>query len=397
MPTLATLDNCTGCGVCSFKCSKKCISMECNSIGTIVPVINIMECVECGNCEQVCPALNKVEKTKPMRAYAAWNVDYEQRRTSASGGIAAAIYKYAVKQGVKVIGASQNEDWSVTYKIVDNETEISQFKNSRYVFSEPYHIYSELKQLLKDDEKVLMVGLPCQIAAIRKLYPNNQNLFLIDIVCHGIMSTSYLRQHISSLELSLKSKASRMSFRAPEKGTSNYFFTLYDNDGKIFYSKRSADGDVYNIAFHRSIAYRDNCYNCQYACPERVSDLTLGDYHGLGMKSPVEYDDKDVSVILVNTVKGKEIIDAVRAQGLIHMDSRPVDEPIEGDRQLRHPSPKTRQHEDFAKLIVKNNGDFEKSIKGVISRANKREKINFVINLPRRIICEINRILKGKK
>ena len=87
---------------------------------------------------------------------------------------------------------------------------------------------------------------------------------------------------IQSLEKMIGEKANRMSFRSPEKGTENYFFTLYNNRDEIIYAKRSIDGDSYNIGFHRAISYRENCYHCRFACPERVSDITLGDYHGLG-------------------------------------------------------------------------------------------------------------------
>lgn len=39
--------------------------------------------------------------------------------------------------------------------------------------------------------------------------------------------------------------------------------------------------DKYTLAFLNSINYTENCYNCQYAKIERVSDLTIGDSWGV--------------------------------------------------------------------------------------------------------------------
>ncbi len=392
MPQLAPYEHCTGCGACAFKCPKNCITMPCDSIGSKIPVVDPTKCIECGNCERACPALNLPQSHRPTHAYAAWNLNSEERKTSASGGIAAAIYKYGIEQGWAVVGASQNEDWSVTHKCVECLSDIGQFKNSKYVFSEPYNVYSKIKEKLHNGRRVIMIGLPCQIAAMKKLFPKNENLLLIDVVCHGIMPATYLTQHISTLEKVLGKKASRMSFRAPEKGTANYFFTLYDND-QIIYSKRIVDGDIYNIAFHQGIAYRENCYHCQYARPERASDITLGDYHGLGIKDHAGYDATDVSVVLTNTSKGEQFINEVHKCGLITIDSRPVEEPIEGDAQLRRPTPKPDLRKDFEKLIFKYDGNFVLTIKMVLRRRNIRTRLRAVRQLPKRIVKKAFRVL----
>lgn len=373
MPELAAHVDCTGCGACAFRCPRNCIRMQEDVIGVVYPQIDRSLCIECGACEKACPILDPVEFHDSELCYAAWNNDQQERRLSASGGIATAIYKEALSRGFAVIGAMQNSDWTVAHKFIRSFADIGPFKNSKYVFSHAYDIFHKVKLLLKDSKHVLMIGLPCQIAAMRKLFAYDDNLVLIDLVCHGSCPTKYLRQHILSLESVLEQKAVTMSFRAPEKGTENYYFTLYNADGEIFYSKRSVDGDMYNFAFHRAISYRENCYNCRYARPDRVSDITLGDFHGLGKLQPCAYSEKKVSTILVHTSKGREFIDSIVRSGNIHVEKRPVEESVMGDAQLRRPSPKTKARLDFERFIVSTNGDFVLSISKVKKRMAQRE------------------------
>ena len=129
---LAAPDVCTGCGACAFRCPKHCIEMRENEIGIVLPVVDTSECIECHSCEKVCPILNKVDSCKPTIAYAAWSNDEDERLTSASGGIATEMYKYAVENGYAVVGASQNEDFTVTHRITTKLSELGQFKNSKY-------------------------------------------------------------------------------------------------------------------------------------------------------------------------------------------------------------------------------------------------------------------------
>ena len=381
MPQLVPHDICTACGACMSICPQKAINMRADRSGSLYPEIDSSLCIECNLCKKNCPIENSCDYNYPQKCYAAWNVIDEERKTSASGGIAIAMYEYALKHEFVCIGAVQEADFSVVHKIARKKYELKAFKNSKYVFSNAYDVFPEVKHLLRQKQNIIVIGLPCQIAAFRKLFPKFENLLLIDIVCHGSVPTIYLQQHIHALEVEHKQKASRMSFRAPEKGTATYHFTLYNNKGDLFYSKRSIDGDKYNIAFHRAIAYRENCYKCNFARPERVSDITLGDYHGLGIKQSCTYTQDEVSVILANTYKGLQFVEQLKSDGCIHAEQRLVEEPIMGDAQLRRPSPKSIQRYDFETYLVKTNGNFEVSMNNVLKKQRRREKIEHIKNI----------------
>lgn len=393
MIKLAEKEECTGCGVCAFKCPKRCITMTEDIKGIIYPIINKDSCIECHSCEQICPILNPPTNHYPLKCYAAWNNNKQERQTSASGGIAIAIYKWAIKHNYLCIGVSMNSDFSATFKIAQNIEQLNTFKNSKYVFSEPYHIYPELSDFLKQGKKAVIIGLPCQIAAFKKAF-NKYNAIFIDLVCHGIVPTLYLQQHINYTRKQLKKDVKRVSFRAPEMGTETYHFTLYDANNTIVYSKRTSDGDIYNYGFHKAISYRENCYHCKFAQPRRCSDITLGDFHGLGKLAPCNYNEKKVSNILINSNQGLALISELIQNNTLYADERPIEEPIQGDLQLQRPSIKTKQRYDFEKISSSSKKfNYNIIIQKVITKSKIRERKNKIIQPFKSIYKRLKKII----
>lgn len=396
MIRLADIDLCTACGACAAQCPRSCITMTEGDDGIILPLLDTNTCIECHSCEKVCPVLNVPERHEPQQAYAAWSNDAEERRTSASGGVAIEIYKYAISKGWKVVGASQNEDFSVTHKVVSTIEELPPLKNSKYVFSDAYDAFDKIKSLLKEGERIVFIGLPCQVAALRNLFHDDEKLLLIEVVCHGTTPLSYLRQHIHYLELREGHIAKRMSFRDPNTDTYTYTFTLYDEKGEPFYAQQIKDGDTYQIGYHKAINYRENCYHCPFARTKRVSDICLSDYKGLGKYSHTSYSNKKVSCILVYSNKGQQIIDILIRNKQIHADEKPIQEPIEGDRQLREPSSKRYERLVFEKYMKNTYSDFEKAMKPIIKLMKVKEVFIYLKHLkhiPKRIINRLKNYL----
>ena len=394
MIKLAIHDACTGCGACAFKCPKQCISMKEDAIGQIYPVIDNMRCIECHSCEIVCPILNEPTPRKPEKAYAAWSNDEEERRTSASGGIAAEMYKHAVSNGWLAVGAVQDKDFSVSHKMASSLDELAAFKNSKYVFSDAYAVFPEIRTVIQTGRKVIFIGLPCQIAALRKLCRDADNLLLVEVVCHGTTPFSYLKQHIDMLSRKLGKTAVRMSFRDPYAYTYTYTFTLYDG-GNLFYAQRTKDGDTYQFGYHRAVTYRENCYRCRFAKPERNADITIADYHGLGLLAPCSFSYKKVSLILENTEKGRTFIESMINCGRIHAEQRPLEEPFKGEAQLRHPSVKSKYRLMFEREIALSHGNFEKAIEKPHRKYMREMFFAGIMTCPRKVARKIKRMIFG--
>ena len=394
---LAAKETCTGCGACAYVCPKKCITFELDeTFGISYPVIDNSLCIDCGRCRTYCPVLNPLECAEPMQAYAAWSSDAEERRTSASGGIAAEIYKYAIASGWLIVGAAFGENFEVRLKLADNAEAIKDFKNSKYVFSTIANVYHDLDEKLKTGCKIAIIALPCQIAAFKKVFHKyKDNLLLVDLVCHGTTPQSYLIQHVQCIEKRCGEMASYVSFRDPAFSTDTFTFSLYNAAGHRFYSKRTKDGDGYQVGYHRMISYRENCYHCPFAKEQRISDLTISDYKGLGALAPtLIVDNRNISSVLVFTEKGHSIIKNIKKTGAIIAEERPVKEPIQGDGQLRHPAKKAIERKIFERRILSCHGDFERAISLVVFYVFGREYLYKVMNAPQKIIRKMLYFLK---
>lgn len=378
--------NCTGCGACAFVCASKSIIMKADLIGQVYPVINTDSCIECASCVNVCPVFNPAEKYKPLKAYAVWSNNNQERVTSASGGIAVEIYKEALLEGYQTAGAVMNEDFTVTFSLTDQVEQLNEFKNSKYVFSDMYELFPKLKAWLRGGGKAVVIGLPCQIAALRNLFKNHINLLLVDLVCHGSTPYSYLHQHVTAIEKRCGAIAKRVLFRDPYFATHTFTFTLYNSENKRFYAKRTKHGDSYQYGYHRWISYRENCYHCHFACSQRVGDITLCDYTGLGSLLPANYGHHDLSCILINSTKGGFFIDTLIDKKRIVAEERPLQEPLESNAQLQRPTPKTSLRLEFEKNIRRADGDFERAIKPLVRKWLLRNYVCSLVVLPWKVI-----------
>lgn len=367
MIKLAPNENCSACGACMSVCHKSAISMKSDETGQISPFIDMGRCIECHACEKVCPVLSSPPSEKPRKAYAAWSLDKEQRHTSASGGVAYELYRYALNHGYKVVGASQNEDFSVSLKMASSEEEIAPFKNSKYVFSECYTLYPQLREVLRRGERVLLVGVSCQIAAMRNLYAKYADqIVFVEILCHGMVSLSYLQQHIKVIEEMNQEKACSMSFRAPEAHTHTFTFALYNKEGNCFYAARKSDGDSYQIGYSTGVIYFESCYHCCFAKRERVGDVILCDFYGLGKKVPFQHDLHEVSCIITITDKGEMFMNRVFDESVLFVEERPLSEAVAGNPRLLSPTPKSKARRVFEENIVEFNGDYESAISPLV-------------------------------
>ena len=82
---------------------------------------------------------------------------------------------------------------------------------------------------------------------------------------------------------------------------------------------------------------------------ERVGDLTLADFWGLGKTIPFKGDPSHgCSLIFVNTDKGSKLLQEVRDR--IFLEERPVEEAVEGNGQLRRPMQRPPMRDEFYHL-----------------------------------------------
>ncbi len=356
---------CTGCGVCEKVCPTKSIRIKKDEMDCQYPQIDDEICIKCGSCLKHCHILNNPEKRIPNTVYAAWNTSDTERKTSASGGIATAMYYYALQHGISSYGVKYEIHKNATYIPIHSTEDIVVCKNSKYVSSECVCTFGDIKTNLSSGNEVIFVGLPCHVSALKSyLGRDYDNLILIDIICHGVAPVDYLNQHIESIERKKKKEADSLFFRDPQYGTENFHMSFI-NANKRFYSALPKGGDTYSTGYHTALIYRENCYHCKYATQERITDITIGDFSGLGRFAPWLQTKVGVSCILVSTEKGHQLINRLMDLGLIHCEERPPEEAFKVEKQLMHPSIPHKNRE-FFKTIYSQCRDFEKSTKGLL-------------------------------
>ena len=170
-----------------------------------------------------------------------------------------------------------------------------------------------------------------------------ENLYCADIICHGTPSHKVLKKHIREIEEKTGKKAKELYYRK----NAYLLLLLLDNERNIIYSKE-ATSDPWYIGFLRGLFYKEACYSCPFADRKRISDITMGDFWGLQDKEIEKRAKHGVSVMMINTEKGKKLCDM--ADELIEKIERTTDEAAAGNKQLRHPMPRHRNYKRFKRL-----------------------------------------------
>ncbi|MBR5699755.1 MAG: Coenzyme F420 hydrogenase/dehydrogenase, beta subunit C-terminal domain [Bacteroidales bacterium] len=303
----------------------------------------------------------KIDRHSALHVFAGWNTNRPESLKSASGGTAWLLGKYYIEtlggvvyataftaaKGACVIRATTLQDLEAT-------------KGSRYVRSAfPQEMFEALLEDLAAGRPVLFVGTPCQVAGVRgkveKRFPvkpgmtgergmagekgmtGAKGLLCVDLLCHGAPPRSYLEAEIRHL---IGDKPyTDIRFR----GNDGHDFHLSIWDGEHCLYSVEARKQPYLLAMLRGVNLMEGCYKCPFATPERVGDITLGDYIGLGAKDGFKVEGHNVSYIGINTPQGESAYRAFCAETPAFQSvERPVEErlayrPSILEPTLRHP------------------------------------------------------------
>lgn len=304
MIKIAEKQNCCGCNACGDICPKLAISFPVDKEGFWYPEVDMHKCIDCGLCEKICPCLNEKEKLKPIAVYAAVNTDEKTRMNSSSGGIFWALVNKTINEGGLVFGAGFDKEWMVCHSSADTIEDAKKFQGSKYVQSRVTGCYKQVKEALINGRKVLFSGTACQIAALKNyLRKDYENLQTIDVVCHGVPSPGIWKDYITTQYYS--KTIQNIEFRDKRGGWRNYGFSVLFTDGTVF--KESHNKNLYMQGFLHDLYLRPSCHSCKFKAGRCGSDVTLGDFWGIEKVAPEMDDNLGVSIVLINSMKGKEL------------------------------------------------------------------------------------------
>ena len=361
--------DCCGCTACYSVCPKRAIQMVEDDEGFPYPHVNENLCIGCHLCEKVCVFKRDAEirknkencnSSEPLFTYAVRHRNEQVRMESRSGGIFTAVSDLVFSQGGVVYGCVLDDNFEALHIRASCAEERDEMRGSKYIQSSLNDTYREIKSDLDKDLLVLFSGTSCQVSGLKAFLEKEYfNLLCIDIVCHGVSSPlvwrKYLRwqedrnngkivsvdfrnkrefgwrAHIETLHLqscdkflgenshrnSASAKLEQLQDRYSSKiklrndvlsrPTPKEFFCKDDGVDTIVYS------DIFTNLFYEHCILRPSCYQCPYKSLTHPGDITIGDYWGINLVSAAHLDDdRGVSLVMINTDKGKKMFDSVK-------------------------------------------------------------------------------------
>lgn len=303
---------CSGCAACVEICASGAISMKPDQEGFLYPSIAPSSCIHCGSCDRFCSFLPEPRRNYDQlpSAYGVKHRDLSVRKNSRSGGAFVAISDWILNQNGVVYGAVQDDGGAVRHTRAETTQERDRMQGAKYVQSDLRGVLQQLMQDLLEGRKVLFSGTPCQVAGVRELLrakrTSNENLITCDLVCHGAPSPRIWSDYRAYIQEKYRSGIVKADFRDKSFGWDSHCESFVLENGKKIVSRDYTD------LFYEHLMFRPSCHSCHFSNLNRVSDITLGDFWGIEKNAPQLEDQYGVSLVLVNTAKGHEIIEAVR-------------------------------------------------------------------------------------
>lgn len=318
---------CSGCGTCAGICKQEALEMGIDrNTGFYRPRFKGENCNDCGICLKLCPFRDDIAPQKNgifgniFEIFSGWAKDENIRYNAASGGVATALSIEFFEKGYTVCGtgfkkgnALQTDSYAASSK-----DQILDMKSSKYMPSEYSKIVRHITSRLHG--KLLIIGLPCQIAGIRDIIGYSRpNIILIDLFCGKTMSYKLIRKYAEALNIK---KPERINFRDKSTGWNNFSILVQDSCNKDVSKFRE---NLFGRFWVENLFAQHACINCTYQSSGKA-DITLGDYWNCK-----KFADEmaGVSQIVTRTELGSKIVREAKsiAVNVESIDDLPVSQP----------------------------------------------------------------------
>lgn len=329
-------EECCGCNACGDICPRNAISFKTDEEGFWYPVIDNEKCIDCGMCDKVCPI-----KTKPQsrsnnvsrpKCFAAEHKSIEVVFNSTTGGMFSALAEGMYSQKGYVGGAIHNEDFSVSHFVSNSRSDLQQLRRSKDLQSNAEGFYKKVKSLLENGERVLVCGVPCQIAALQNYVGKNyDNLITVDLVCAGVNSPKVWRKYLDYIEEKNGSKIIWTENKSKEYGWNKLTQKFIFENGEEYF-----DTDKTSLFTHGYIVShlycRPSCYECEFKGFPRIADITIGDFWGITKHSKNHNSNMGMNLVMINSSKGQRYFDKIKKR--VNIEETPLEWALSGNPAL---------------------------------------------------------------
>lgn len=288
--------------------------------GKYQPVANPAKCISCGLCQKTCPVNSCNQKIVEsdlghlINCYTGYSVDENMRWHGSSGGVITTILCTMLNKGL-ISGAiilthNPQDPLHPSLSFVNNESDIKAAAGSKYCPTKPNF---RVKELLSEPGKIAVVGLPCNIRALRELEQINDklkskifiHLGLLCGKCPNFYATEYFLKKHGIDEMNVSS----ISYRG--EGW----------PGKITVKTKQGDSRSFSYRSWTHFAYYPHfvpiqCVLC-YDITNQQADISLGDAWGLSR------DKIGTSVVISRTTEGEKILHDLFEEGKLVLNVIP--------------------------------------------------------------------------
>jgi coenzyme F420 hydrogenase subunit beta len=322
---------CCGCGTCVGVCPAEAIDIHV-SAGIYQPRINPEKCNSCGLCIKSCPghlvdfeSLCHSAFGKPpenslignhLGCYVGHSSNEAIRYNSASGGIATRLLVYAIENdlidGALVTRARKDKPLMPEGFIARTVDEVIAASKTKYC---PVAVNTGLREILKEDGRYAVVGLPCHIHGIRKAERvfkvlSKRVVLRIGLLCSHMISFEGLDSLLAKLHIP-KGSVRELNYRGDGWPGSMSISTL-DGSKQTLPLMRSwhAYWPVFSSFFFTPM----RCTMCPDQAAE-LADVSLGDAWLPEFKS----DRSGKSLIVIRTKAASDFFAALNREKAVNM------------------------------------------------------------------------------
>ena len=291
--TIVSSGLCLGCGLCQDSCRKGCITIGQRN-GCNIPRVEDLFCDECGICCKICPGkglpLEKIatelfssDETlhdshlgNYFSCYAGFSNNYEVCYHAASGGVISQFLIYLLEKriinGAVVVGFMKDKPMQPRVFIAKNKKDILSAKSSKYCVVSYENIVSEL---IENEGKYVIVGLPCHIQAFRN-YERISKKLKSRIIGHFSLycsATKSLKSQDYILQRYKINYSNILTFSYRDEGCMGSMI-IKDNNGKIV-------KQVEYLSYYLPLRGFFNLSRCALCIDHygELADISFGDLH----------------------------------------------------------------------------------------------------------------------
>ena len=311
MIELVEKERCCGCQACYNICPSGAITMIKDEEGFYYPEITQNRCFKCKKCVASCPIINLPRNNPCIDVYAAYASDKNERLSSSSGGVFAVLAREVLKSGGVVCGAAYHNDISVHHLVIEKIEQLQMLKGTKYVQSSIDDVFSIIQDRLRDGRMVMFSGTPCQVAGLQSFLGREwDNLYCVDLICHGVPSPGVWEDYLSNLSPS--DHVIKASFRCKkEKEAAVYAEFELESGIKI---EEQQNNNLFMKGFLQNCYLRQSCFTCSFKGLKRCSDITIGDFWSIHKYHPDFADRYGNSAVIIHSRKGNDLFGRVSSE-----------------------------------------------------------------------------------